>query len=388
MTKEIDPIAEAATLRISKTRSALLLKEPFFGLMALRLKLKPSYSTKVMAVSKTTLFFNPNVVVMLPKHSIYFIVAHEVMHIVLLHHFRMLHKDKNDPNEKYANQQKVNFAQDYALNAILIDEGFQVPDEPYSPLYKPEYLNMSAENIFELLDDEPPTEQQILSASIGDTVNEPMDADVAAVEERLLRLDITEAKDAAKMQGKLPGALEEILEEVLEIKVDWRKELSIYFKELQRDGYTWNRPNRRFINEGIYLPSPMNIPTGDIVVCIDTSGSLNNEELEDFMGELNGILQFAKPKKVTVVQCDEIIQSIHEYTPADFPLVIEAKGRGGTNFNPVFDAITAGEIEEPSVLVYFTDLEAYFPEEVPHYNVLWVATGTDEDAPFGTTIHL
>lgn len=378
-------LEEAAALRISKTRSALLIKEPFFGLMALRLKLKPTYDPKIpiMGVSKTTLYFNPVIVNVLPKHSLYFIVAHEIMHIVLLHHFRM------QKLPKYKDITKVNFAQDYAINIILHDEGFQVPDAPYGPLLEKSYRGMSAEQIFEVLPDTPPTPEMLISSNIGTVVNENTSPEQTKLDERLIKQSIAEAKDASKMQGRLPGSIEEIVEEVLEIKIDWKAELSIYFKERVRDGYTWSRPNRRFINEGIYLPSHLEVPTGDIVVCIDTSGSLDNDQLAEFMSELNGILQFAKPKKVTVVQCDTVIHSIEEYTPADYPIKVTAEGRGGTDFNPVFNQIASGDIDEPSVLVYFTDLWSNFPKEEPHYSVLWLVSENDKaNAPFGTTIHI
>ena len=153
-----------------------------------------------------------------------------------------------------------------------------------------------------------------------------------------------------------------------------------------KDGYSWNRPNRRFIGQGTYLPGTDYVARmGELVIAVDTSGSLNNKELGYFNSHINRILDTCMPEKVTVLYCDWAIGGTTEYTPDDLPIKLEPVGGGGTSFKPVFKWIEdyANEVE---CLIYFTDGWGDQNEiETPAVDTVWLTTEKDE-FPFGEII--
>ena len=127
---------------------------------------------------------------------------------------------------------------------------------------------------------------------------------------------------------------------------------------------------------------------GTLVLAVDTSGSITQEDLDAFAAELTSVVQSVRPETLYIVLCDADIQEILTPNPED-PLEIPFKGGGGTSFEPVF--AWASQIE-PDVLIYLTDLDGCFPRERPRYPVLWALfdpTHLDHfPPPFGEIILL
>jgi predicted metal-dependent peptidase len=122
------------------------------------------------------------------------------------------------------------------------------------------------------------------------------------------------------------------------------------------------------------------------VIGVDTSGSIGDEELKQFAGEITAISDQAKPEAIHVVYCDAAVNGIQEFGPSE-PVVLEAKGGGGTDFRPVFQWVEANGIS-PVCLIYLTDLCCYgYPSPPPSYPVLWV-TDSRRVAPFGETVKI
>ena len=149
--------------------------------------------------------------------------------------------------------------------------------------------------------------------------------------------------------------------------------------------YRWPPPNRRYIASGRYLPSVERAGVGTIVVAVDTSGSIGEEELEQFAGEITAISDEAKPEAIHVVYCDAVVQSVQQFGASE-QIDLEPSGGGGTDFRPVFEWVETNQIA-PACLIYLTDLCCDSYPQVPDNPVLWV-TDSRRTAPFGETVRL
>ena len=130
-------------------------------------------------------------------------------------------------------------------------------------------------------------------------------------------------------------------------------------------------------------------PCWILVFAIDTSGSLDLDDLGRMWAEIRTIAVELGPKALTVIQCDAEVQAVNTYDPADLPAQIEVQGRGGTDFRPVF-----AELEQhptPACLIYLTDLECDDYLAPPAYPVLWAVTDDPDPSrnpPFGERIDI
>jgi len=124
---------------------------------------------------------------------------------------------------------------------------------------------------------------------------------------------------------------------------------------------------------------------GEIVIAVDTSGSIGKRELEQFAGEISAISEEAQPEAIHVVYCDAAVQSAQEFRPSE-PVQLEPKGGGGTDFRPVFEWVGKNDIA-PVCFIYLTDLCCDLYPEATEYPVLWV-TDSRRKAPFGETIRI
>ena len=147
------------------------------------------------------------------------------------------------------------------------------------------------------------------------------------------------------------------------------------------------RPNRRFVSSGLYLPSVERRSIGEIVIAVDTSGSIGTQELEQFSGEINAIANEAQPELIRVIYCDAAVQAVDEFGLSE-PITLSPKGGGGTDFIPAFKWVEEEENDiEPMCLIYLTDLCRNSFPPAPDYPVLWV-TDSQKTAPFGETLRI
>ena len=145
-----------------------------------------------------------------------------------------------------------------------------------------------------------------------------------------------------------------------------------FMLNLAKSDYSWSRPNRRFIHQGLYLPSlHSENDMGKVVIAVDTSGSINSRKLTQFCTEINGIFEQVNPESVTVIYCDMRIESVSEFDRDEYPIVFECSGGGGTDLRPPFDYVEENELK-PDVFLYFTDCVGPSPEREPNYPVVWI----------------
>jgi predicted metal-dependent peptidase len=166
---------------------------------------------------------------------------------------------------------------------------------------------------------------------------------------------------------------------------DWRAILRDFVAATTPSDYRWTPPNRRYIASGLYLPSIERRGLGEIVIAVDTSGSIGRLELEQFAGEISAISEEAQPEAIHVVYCDAAVQSAQEFRASE-PVQLEPKGGGGTDFCPVFEWVTEKDLA-PACLIYLTDLCCDSYPEAPEYPVLWV-TDSRRTARFGDTVRI
>jgi predicted metal-dependent peptidase len=416
--------------KLTRARTQLLLNQPFFGSLCLRLKLVAG-DLPTMATDGRRIVYDPTFVDTLKPAELEAVLAHEVLHCALGHHCRGGERDPRLWNE----------AADLAINPILVSNGFTLPD---GALIDPAFDNLSAEEIYARLiqrngDESSATPEQTPqptgtgagagteqeaqvqhasdsgsnaqnpSASTQDTIGNQAGSQSArpggfgevwdatdeqggpasqaenSRQQHEWNIAAHQAIRSAKSCGREPANLDRHLIESRQSKQDWRAILRDFVAANTPCDYHWTPPNRRYVASGLYLPSVERSGLGTIVVGVDTSGSIGEEELERFAGEISAIADEAKPEAIHVVYCDAAVQASQQFGPSE-PIDLEPKGGGGTDFRPVFEWVEANEIL-PVCLIYLTDLCCHSYPPIPEYPVLWV-TDSRRRAPFGETVRI
>lgn len=197
---------------------------------------------------------------------------------------------------------------------------------------------------------------------------------------------IREAYTTTKSQGILPADLIRQIDEILNPKLDWRQILAKYILKNSRSGWKWVPPNYKYLPMSLVIPSNR-VKALEVIVGVDTSGSISMDELIDFISEVQGIVATANEYKLTLISCDSRIHDVLEYDnfhPIDYKEAKKLSGGGGTDFRPVFDYIEKRRLK-PDCLLYMTDGYGTFPSGFQPYPVLWMMT-TEVVAPMGLTI--
>jgi len=357
-----------AALAITVARTRLLFHHPFVGSLATRLNMVEDVNTATMSVDGRTIRYNPDFVNGNSTGLNQAIVAHEVFHCVFDHVNRLNGR----------NPRKWNQAGDYVINWELTQAGF---DFEGTGLLDAKYADMTTDAIYNLLVDEDGDAGDPLDEMIHSVPGDGSTPDADATE---WKVAVIQAANAAKEMGKLPANLERFVTQITAPKVDWRTVLQRFVSETNRDDFSWTRPNKRFMAYDLYLPSLWSENMGEIVVAIDTSGSIDNNTLNAFGSEIQAIVDMARPSKTTVIYCDAGVNHVDEFAPGD-TLTFKMHGGGGTDFRPPFEHVRKNGIT-PVCFVYLTDMYGPFPQD-PGYPVMWCAT-SDIQGPFGQTIRL
>jgi predicted metal-dependent peptidase len=363
---------------LTRARTSLLLDHFFFGRLALHLKLVEREDIPTLAVDGKHIYYNPDFVLTLSSDLTKSAIVHEVGHCMFEH---VVRRGGRDPK-------LWNIAGDYAINEIIKTAGFQLGK---TWLWDAQYKGMSAEHIYDLL-------KQDQDKKGGDTpgAGEPggglcdiQDGGTSQAEmaEQAMEWKIATAQAAqmAKQHGKIPRGMERFIEEIGTPQVPWREVLQRFITQLAKDDYAWTRPNKKYLSQGLYMPSLYSERMGEIAVVIDTSGSIDQPTLNAFGDEIKAIVAQTRPVKTTVIYCDAAINHVDEFG-ADDELTFKLHGGGGTSFLPPFLMYEESD-EKPVALVYLTDMYGAFPQEAPEYPVLWCAT-TDVVGPFGETLKI
>jgi predicted metal-dependent peptidase len=360
--------------KITKARAGLVLSSPFFASIALHLKLKEDQECPTAYTDSVVLGYNPEFIDKLSNAELKGVICHEVLHIAMLHPFRKNNRDA----------MRWNIACDYAINPIVKDAGFTLPE---GALLDDRYKGMEAEVIYNKLPKQLPTDKNMIG-EVRDYKQDKSDnnSNTKKQQEQNWKITLSGAASIAKAQGKLPAGLDRMIKDILQPKLPWREILSRFITENAKNDYTWTQPNKRYLYSGLYLPG-LNVPTlGTIAVIIDTSGSISQRELDTFASELQSILHIYPGTEIRVIYVDTKVVATETIDIYDFKL--NAKGGGGTDFKPGFEYLEREGIY-PTFVIYFTDGYCWsFPDE-PEYPVLWALTGSAGfDPPFGESIYM
>jgi len=363
---------------ITRARTRLILRQPFFGVVASYLK--PA-ELKGMPFPAGTdgerLYYNPEMIKDTPIDEVETIIAHEVLHCAFLHHLRRGNRER----------MRWSIAADLSINPILVDAGFKLPERA---LYREEYSGMSAEQIYERIRTEKIDDGVYIIKDIKDgdildgviidehklwerAVEKLSEAEKKKIEEKW-RERIVRAAEVAKLQGSLPAGLKRCVDELISPRLNWRDLLRMYISEKIHDDYTWMRPQKKLYTHGIYYPAIENGEGIEIAIGLDTSGSITGEELRDFISELQGIVSSFKRFRIHAfavdakIQTYKVIESLDDFN--DFK--VDIKGGGGTVFSEVFEKIEEEHLNI-KIMVWMTDLFASgIPKDAPPYDIIWL----------------
>lgn len=387
--------------RMQIARSTLLLDFPFFGVLALGLRLTEDPACDTAWTDGKSLGFNADFTRTLSADQLLGLIAHEVMHCACGHPWR------RDGRE----HKQWNVAADHAINHVIRDAGLKLPD---NVLLDDQYKGKWAEWIYDRIGAKPqqqssngnqgngqqqsgtgqsqpgtdngqPDQSQQPGndpSSFGEVRDAPSDAGTPT--ESDWQQTLQQCSRMAKGRGTMAGSTLEVIDQISKPRVDWRSLLRRYVQDAARSDYSWTRPNTRYIPGGLYLPA-LNVPSmGRMVIAVDTSGSIDTVQLQQFAGEIDAIVADMQPESVDVIYCDTRVHRVDTFMRGEH-VTMNAVGRGGTSFVPVFEHVETDGVP-PVVLVYFTDLDGSFPSIAPDYPVVWAATDGARSVPFGDVV--
>lgn len=362
--------------RIAKAKTALILEHPFVGSVALNMPMKIDNNVPTAATDGKRVLFNEDFCKELDDEELKFLVAHECMHPMLEHNFRRGERDRY----------KWNQAADYVINKLLTDEGIgKMPKQGLLDENIYQAGGGTSDGIYNNLPDTP--EDQQGNGGQGQPLDSCEDGQGSPAEvaqqQAEWKVKVAQAAQSAKMMGKLSAGLERLVAEILTPKVDWRDVLQRFVVKCRSDQRSWARPNRRFLSQGLYLPSISGETLGEIAFAVDCSGSIGQDEINQFASEIITVWQDQRPTKVHVIYFDSEVSHYDEFDRDNEP-VIKPHGGGGTAFSPVFRYMEEHGIN-PVACVFLTDLCCDDFGDEPDYPVLWVSTHSDK-APFGEVV--
>ncbi len=416
----------AIETKLAAARTRLILDKPFLGSLVMHLPLKaadPKWC-ETTATDARYFYYNPAYIARLTLEQTQFVLAHEAMHCALSHFARRNHRQKH----------RWDVACDYAVNMILDDERMRGPDDA---LIDAKYRGLTAEEIYPLLPESPPEKTQDLhlfenEASKGGGEAESMEQDAGQgqgdqdkdrqseggggrpqqqdgqgsepqqpsdVEEAPPqppmdpdKLDeqwksrLAAAAQAARQAGKLSQSLMRFVDNLLAPQLPWRALLARYMMQVARDDYSFQRTSRR--DTGAALMPRLYSQSVNVVVALDTSGSIKDEELREFVSEVDALKGQVRAE-VVLHACDDKLCAGGPWRFAQWEAITLPEGlsgKGGTDFRPIFEWIEREHLN-PDLLIYFTDAEGRFPEREPQFPVVWLVKGK-APVPFGVRIQL
>lgn len=442
---------DAIETKLTAARTKLILDKPFLGALVLRLPMAaadPGWCTTT-ATDARKFYYNPEYIDSLTMAQTQFMLAHEALHCALSHFARRQHRV----------QHRWDLACDFAINPLLIEDGLTAPP---NCVVIPQYLGMTAEEIYPLIDENDDSEtvdqhlfdqdnqtgggqqgktqdkpeqpeqrtgqgggkdgqQQASGSAPGEQRDgdgdgrspQPSEADsgengrpsprdsgaegrgeappqpLSNEERQTLEVQwqqrLAGAAQQAMQAGKMGGTIARLVDHLLQPQLPWRMLLARYMTAMARDDFTYMRPSRR---EGDAILPSLKSSQVDLVVAIDTSGSIRVNEMDEFLSEV-AALKGQMRARVTLLACDSELadDAPWVFEPwEDFDCPTRIKGGGGTDFRPVFDWV-AQQACQPELLVYFTDTKGKFPQREPNYPVIWLVKGK-EGVPWGQRIQL
>jgi len=390
--------------KLISARVGLLLNAPFFGNMATRLQLTNADDWLTTAATDGRKFYyNSRFINMLRTKELEFLFGHEVLHCCYDHFGR---RGSRDP-------QLWNIADDYCVNADLKKHNVGEMITTVPALYERKYKGMSAEEVYDdLYENAEKIDMQQLMDQVFD---EHLDGDgddgqgsgqggndqsgegksgpdaLTEEEKKQIRDEIKEAMLTAAEAagaGNVPGNVKKMIKDLTEPQMDWRELLDMTLTSAIKDDYSFMRPSRKSWHMDAIMPGQTPGEEVDIAVAVDTSGSISQTMLMDFLSEVQGCMESFTAYKIHLFCFDTNYHNPMDFTSDDISDITdyELGGFGGTDFKAIFEHLKEDDIV-PERLVVFTDGYPWDTWGDPDYcDTLWIIHGNKTiEAPFGVT---
>ena len=394
----MDPIID----KLTTARVGLLLKAPFFGNMATRMRLiDASDWCPTAATNGRDFMYSKAFIEKLSVKKLEFLFAHEILHCILDHFGRCGSRDRN----------LANIAQDFAVNQILVDERIGEKITEVKICYDSKYRGMAWEEIYddlyekaekitmpELLKqlgdllDEHIKEQEGAGAGDDQTKDGKKKPSMTKEEAEKLRQEIKEAmiqSASAAGAGKVPAGIMRMIKNLTEPKMDWRQLVQQEIQSIIRNDYSFQRVNRKSMHSGAILPGMKEATTIDVAIAIDMSGSIGEEDASVFLSEVKGIMDQYEDFAISLWCFDTEIYNFQKITHdnSEDLLNYEPQGGGGTSFEVNWQFMEENGIQ-PKKFIMFTDgypCGGWGDED--YCDTIFIVKGNrDAEAPFGTTV--
>lgn len=363
--------------KLDKAKAQIVIDHPFFAAILLKRDLIKTEAVPTMGVDRrNNIYYNEKFVESLTVPQIVFGLCHEVMHVVGQHSNRVGHRNKR----------RWNIATDAWINDTLKDAA--VGQFIEGAVDMPGSKDLWSEEIYNRFGD---NDSALPGNGFGDEFVEGGPAPSADEIKNIIaenKVTIAEAAQAAKVRGRLPANIQRIVEEIIFVKTPWFEILERWMTSTRCTDSTWRHPNRRFKAQGMYLPMRKSEGAmAEMVIGVDTSGSIDKEMLDYFAGHVNRIIELCSPERVHVVYCDAHINHVDVFEQGEWPVELKPCGGGGTVLTRIFEWIAEHGID-PSCVVILTDGYTDFPDEVA-FPTVWAIT-TEVTAPIeaGETVHV
>jgi predicted metal-dependent peptidase len=412
--------------RLTKARISLQKQNPFFSYLVLQLyfhedkgeKSGGSIGIDIMG----NVYYNPDFIEKLTDNEVIGVLCHEVLHLVLEHLRR-----RNDREGLV-----WNIACDIAVNNMLVHNDFALAKGGLIPfgneinafgIHITEIDQKVAERIFDelakkikkveyhfdthIISEEGKGkgqngkgEKKSFSARLdgrdgeGNKQENGKNADDFSenTEPPNWKRILAEAYQFAKSRGTKPAGMDRYIKEIMFPRQNWLHLIYRYvISEIPFD-YSYVRPSKRSYATGIYMPQ-IKKELLDIVVSVDTSLSIGDKELKEFLSQIIGIVRNFNSVRLTVLACDSEIHAVYELNRATEKdiMAINLKGGGGTSFKPPIEWLKKNK-PHAKLLIYFTDGRGDSVDlKGVGFNIIWLITkeGTDElVADKGTVVQI
>jgi len=365
-----------------RERMEIVKWRPFLGSLAMHLQLIPVVDDRcpTAATDGRRVFFNAQYMLENIEDA-EFILAHEILHCALMHFSRQ--RGKMEEHVMW------NFAIDHEVNAALVKDGMT---KPIGAVLFESHEDKSAEQIFELIK----TKILKMRGELLDDHDLDVESSCNKTEVKIdpdftpMRSDsiwrewaskVMTASNHAQSRGESSASLQKVLGKLDPSNVDWETILRRWTTPFMGGSRTWLPPNRRYVHQGLYLPSRRGHRI-DMVVVIDTSGSVWEHGVISFLKELQAIISAFGEFEITILQVDtEVrhVQVIDNARPFDVGR-FHIEGGGGNRFSPGFDWVKEEKSNDIRGMVYLTDGYLFtddvnpVPMNPPPYPVLWALT--------------